>query len=429
MNSNYYFKMLNFKQTRSKACLFMLLILVFLVAFCVGGQLFAQDANAATYKVYFHRDFSKPKNVVATKTVQNLSTLVKNLYKPNNANGTLAKYATYKDCHYLYYANSAGNYKYFVYTKAQSKYPLGTMSVKNCRSQGYSVKKIMSLAGVSGKNLHLYLAYKSKSHSFKVQKQATCVNAGSESCSVCAYKRSIAATGKHNFKVQKPATCASSGIEACSMCTNMRIIPATGEHNYKFVCLGDGKHQSKCSVCNFVEDVGFCAPNSKGKCIFCGGKLSSGANIVTDGSKYIATSASTLSYCGPLSTSVTSIVIPSQIEYNGVCYKVTKLAQSCCTNLKKLKKVVLGSNIKSIGAKAFSACKKLKSFKASSSVLTKIGDSAFKKCKKLKTVVILSKKLTSLGKNSFKGCKSLKHFTYKSPSLSKSKLRKAGVLR
>ncbi len=402
-------------------------------AFCLTASLACshQTAEAATtYTVYFHRDFSNVKAVAAKKSTTKITTNIKSLYQPNNASGTLAKYATYKDCHYLYYRNSSGNFKYFVYAKAQSIYPLGSMGVKNCRSQGYSISNIMSLSGIkNAKTLHVYLAYKQQAHSYKTKTQATCAKAGQEACSVCGYARTVAATGKHSYQVKKQATCVEAGQEICSICSASREVLATGKHEYKLVQAGSGKHQMKCSMCGKIGSEALCAPSANGKCITCGAKLKHGAKFKCSGGKYIATSSSTVIYCGSVKSSVTSITVPSQIDYHGVCYKVTKVKKLACAKLQKLKRVTIQGNVTSLGSKAFYGCKKLKKFKCNSSVLVKIGANAFKDCKKLKTVVVSSEKLSSLGVNAFKGCKSLRRFTYKSTSLSKSKLRKAGVLR
>ena len=444
---------------RSLFILFALFFVAFLFCFFCSSGAYA----ATTYKIYFHRDFSNVKSVVVTKSTTKISATIKSLYQPKNASGSLAKYSTSKDCHYLYYRNSSGNFKYFVYAKAQSKYPLGSMSVKNCRSQGYSISKMMSLSGISGKKtLHIYLAYKSKAHTYKVNRQATCAQAGQEACSFCKYARAIPATGKHSFKNKKLPTCVNDGLQSCSTCSLtraipatglhvyktvkkatcvdvgqgkcstcslIRSIPATGKHEYKFVSDGSDRHKTKCRTCGLIGSKGLCAPNSNGKCISCSRKLKNGNKIVVDGSNYIATSSSTVSYCGPTSKSVKSIIVPTKINYHGVSYTVNKINSSACAKLKKLEKVSVVANVISVGKKAFYGCKKLKKFVCNSAVLKKIGSKAFKKCKKLKYVFTLSEKIVSLGAKTFDGCVSLKRFTYKSANLSKSILRKACILR
>jgi hypothetical protein len=106
------------------------------------------------------------------------------------------------------------------------------------------------------------------------------------------------------------------------------------------------------------------------KCV--GTRLKYSAKI-TDNGKLIAT------VTGVNSKNVKSIVIPSSITINNYEYKVTGIADKAFQNCKKLKKVIIGKNVK------------------------KIGKSAFKNCKKLNSVAVLSKNITSVGANSFKG--------------------------
>ena len=74
-----------------------------------------------------------------------------------------------------------------------------------------------------------------------------------------------------------------------------------------------------------------------------------------------------------------TITIPSKVTYQGVTYKVTAVSANACNGMKKLTKVTIGANVKTIGK------------------------NAFKNCKKLKTITIKSSKLNSVGKNAIKG--------------------------
>jgi hypothetical protein len=74
-----------------------------------------------------------------------------------------------------------------------------------------------------------------------------------------------------------------------------------------------------------------------------------------------------------------SVVIPASIEKNGVTYNVTKIDNNAFKNNRKLKKVTIGSNITSIGKKAFYGCINLKTIKVESSSLKSVGKNAFGK--------------------------------------------------
>lgn len=94
------------------------------------------------------------------------------------------------------------------------------------------------------------------------------------------------------------------------------------------------------------------------------GKVSSG---------YIVT------YVRPSSKNVKSITIPSTVTVKGVNCKVTAIADNALKGQKKLKKITIGSNVITIGKKAFFGCKNLKKIVIKSKGLKKIGAKAFAK--------------------------------------------------
>lgn len=111
----------------------------------------------------------------------------------------------------------------------------------------------------------------------------------------------------------------------------------------------------------------------------------SGVKVTSANDSYKATKTSvstkTLEYTGTDSKK-SSITVPNTVTIDGVTYKVTSIAKNAFKNNKKLKKIVIGSNIKTIDANAFSGCKNLKS------------------------ITIKSKNVKTIGKNAFKGIKS-----------------------
>ena len=70
--------------------------------------------------------------------------------------------------------------------------------------------------------------------------------------------------------------------------------------------------------------------------------------------------------------------VPQTITDDGIDYTVTSIAAGACKNNKKLKTIIIGQNVKTIGNKAFYGCKKLKKITIRSKVLTKVGKKAFK---------------------------------------------------
>ena len=70
--------------------------------------------------------------------------------------------------------------------------------------------------------------------------------------------------------------------------------------------------------------------------------------------------------------------IPVAVIVNGKSFKVTEIGASAFKNNKKLGKVIISKNIKTVGSKAFYGCKKLKNIVVTTKSLKKIGAKAFK---------------------------------------------------
>ena len=79
-------------------------------------------------------------------------------------------------------------------------------------------------------------------------------------------------------------------------------------------------------------------------------------------------------------SSATKITIPDKVTIDGKSYKVTSIRDNAFKGNKKLKTVVIGKNIKKIGAKAFNGCIKLKTITIKTTMLDKktVGKQVFK---------------------------------------------------
>ena len=97
------------------------------------------------------------------------------------------------------------------------------------------------------------------------------------------------------------------------------------------------------------------------------------------GANYTVTAGQTVTYNGPTKKTLTSVTVPATVIINGKPYQVTAIAANAFKNNKKLKKTVIGANIRTIGANAFAGCKAMKSITIKSSVLQTIGKKAFSK--------------------------------------------------
>lgn len=73
-----------------------------------------------------------------------------------------------------------------------------------------------------------------------------------------------------------------------------------------------------------------------------------------------------------------SVMVPDTITVDGVTYKVTSISKNTFKNNKKLKKLIIGKNVKTIGANAFYGCKNLKTVAIKSTQIKTVGKSAFK---------------------------------------------------
>lgn len=152
--------------------------------------------------------------------------------------------------------------------------------------------------------------------------------------------------------------------------------------------------------------------------------LKKGTKISVGKAEYVVTkSAKTgaeVAYTKLKNKKATSVSIPATIKKNGITYKVTSVADSAFANNKKLTKVTIGGNVKTIGKKAFYKNTKLKTVTLGKNITT-IGDKAFYKCTSLKKVTIPSK-VKKIGKQAFYGCSKLKTITIKTTKLTGKKI-------
>ena len=89
------------------------------------------------------------------------------------------------------------------------------------------------------------------------------------------------------------------------------------------------------------------------------------------------------------------LLIPDTVKVLGKTYKVTEVKAGAFKGLKKLAKLTIGKNVKTIGSKAFYNCKKLKSIVIKTTKLTDktVGADTFKGIDKKATIQVPSKKL------------------------------------
>ena len=256
---------------------------------------------------------------------------------------------------------------------------------------------------------------------------ATCTKAGKTEgshCSACGTVLKVQETvpvKAHTLvrTKKKEATCTASGKEAswkCSSCGALfgdsegrrainapAVIPACGHTvvidpaipaTLSETGLTEGKH---CSVCGTVLMARKTVP-----------KLTSGSFTAKDGYRYEIYDDGTACLVKGRSSSVT-VKIPDTITVGEKDIKVTSISDKVFYGNRKMKKLIIGSNVRMIGDKAFCSCSKLKTIKGGEKVAV-IGADAFASCVALASVPEFPG-LLSIGSRAFQNCVGLKAFT------------------
>ena len=114
------------------------------------------------------------------------------------------------------------------------------------------------------------------------------------------------------------------------------------------------------------------------------------------------TASKAVEFSGTAKKKVAKVTIPASVKIGNTVYKVTSIERMRLRIIKKLKTVVIGKNVKSIGKKAFFGCKNLRKITVKSKVLTKVGAKAFKGIDK-KAVIKVPLRNTTHTANCFVG--------------------------
>ena len=228
---------------------------------------------------------------------------------------------------------------------------------------------------------------------------------------------------------QREATCKEEGYTGDTYCTDCDKLLETGEelaalgHDYQAsvtkqpTTTEEGIRTYTCTRCSntYTESIARLTSPSPQPTATPSDKPETpspqpkGTNLKDDtGAAYKVTSANgktpAVQYIAPKSGVKGTVTVPLEVTIDGVTYKVTSIAGNAFKGTKKIKKIVIGSNITSIGKNAFAGCTSLTSITIGKNV-TKIGKNAFTGCKKLKSITIKTKKLTTktVKKGAFNG--------------------------
>ena len=228
---------------------------------------------------------------------------------------------------------------------------------------------------------------------------------------------------------QREAICKEEGYTGDTYCTDCDKLLETGEelaalgHDYlasvtkQPTTTEEGIRTYTCTRCghSYTESIAKLTSPSPQPTATPSGKPETpspqpkGTNLKDDtGAAYKVTSANgktpAVQYIAPKSGVKGTVTVPLEVTIDGVTYKVTSIAGNAFKGTKKIKKIVIGSNITSIGKNAFAGCTSLTSITIGKNV-KKIGKNAFTGCKKLKSIIIKTKKLTTktVKKGAFNG--------------------------
>ena len=125
--------------------------------------------------------------------------------------------------------------------------------------------------------------------------------------------------------------------------------------------------------------------------------------ILSTGTYKLNNSKKTAAFTAPANKKAKTLVIPDTIKANGKTYKVTEISAKACASMSKLTTLTIGKNVKTIGANAFSKCKKLNKITINTTSLSKVGAGAFSNVKSSGTVTCPKKKASKYQKLLQKG--------------------------
>ena len=112
---------------------------------------------------------------------------------------------------------------------------------------------------------------------------------------------------------------------------------------------------------------------------------------------------------GGAESSITTVIIPETVTYEGTTYSVTSIGNWAFHGCKSLTFITIPNSVTSIGIQAFYGCESLTSVTIPNSV-TSIGERAFWDCSSL-TSVTIGNSVTSIGDYAFSDCLSLTSVT------------------
>lgn len=263
---------------------------------------------------------------------------------------------------------------------------------------------------------------------YKITKEPTCTKDGEKvyyctrkSCTTGTKTVILTATGHDDgvLKVTKEPTCAEPGLKetVCSKCGTVlegkptETVPATGQHTWDNgkitlapTTTKEGVKTFTCTVCKATKTEAVAKLPAKPKNDT--KKPKARTKVTVGGNQYTVTKVGSEVRFSKAKAGIKALSIPATIKYKGVTYKVTAISANAVKGNKKIKSVTIGANVKSVAAKAFNNCPKLKTVTIKSTKLTKktASKKSFNKVNK-KMVIKVPKKVKKTYAKIFKGYK------------------------
>ena len=257
---------------------------------------------------------------------------------------------------------------------------------------------------------------------YKITKKPTCTEDGEKvyyctrkSCTTGTKTVTLPATGHDDgvLKVTKEPTCAEPGLKetVCSKCGTVlegkptETVPATGQHTWDNgkitlapTTTKEGVKTFTCTVCKATKTEAVAKNDTK--------KPKAGTKVTVGGNQYTVTKVGSEVRFSKAKAGIKELSIPATIKYKEVTYKVTAISANAVKGNKKIKSATIGANVKSVAAKAFNNCPKLKTVTIKSTKLTKktASKKSFSKVNK-KMVIKVPKKVKKTYAKIFKGYK------------------------
>ena len=263
---------------------------------------------------------------------------------------------------------------------------------------------------------------------YKITKEPTCTKDGEKvyyctrkSCTTGTKTVTLPATGHDDgvLKVTKEPTCAEPGLKetVCSKCGTVlegkptETVPATGQHTWDNgkitlapTTTKEGVKTFTCTVCKATKTEAVAKLPAKPKNDT--KKPKAGTKVTVGGNQYTVTKVGSEVRFSKAKAGIKELSIPATIKYKEVTYKVTAISANAVKGNKKIKSATIGANVKSVAAKAFNNCPKLKTVTIKSTKLTKktASKKSFSKVNK-KMVIKVPKKVKKTYAKIFKGYK------------------------